>query len=128
MPFVPKVPDNCGNLDMNHVARVLAKHHAYFPAAARELGVSPADLNRLTWARSHLLDEAHEEMEVVVARAQGEVIDAVYSDDPRRQMWGRDKLLSSWLARDHPLAPARRRSAATDVSVQSKKTVDYTFC
>jgi hypothetical protein len=85
-------------------------------------------MNRLTRARPHLLDEAHEEMEVVVARAQGEVIDAVYRDDPRRQMWGCDKLLSSWLARDHPLAPARRRSAATDVSVQSKKTVDYTFC
>jgi hypothetical protein len=35
--------------------------------------------------------------------------------------------MSSWLARDHPLAPARRRSAATDVSVQSNKTGNYTF-
>jgi hypothetical protein len=108
MPYIPKVPENCGNLDMNHVARVLAKHHAYFPAAARELGVSPVDLKRLTWARPHLLDEAHEEMEVVVARAQGEVIKALDSDDWRRKMWACDKILGSWLARDHPLAPARR--------------------
>jgi hypothetical protein len=33
MPFVPKVPDSCVNLDVGHVAHVLAKHHAYFPAA-----------------------------------------------------------------------------------------------
>ena len=37
------------------------------------------------------------------------------------------KILSSWLARDHPLAPARRRSAATDVSVQNNMSVNYTF-
>jgi hypothetical protein len=34
--------------------------------------------------------------------------------------------MSSWLARDHPLAPARRRSAATDV-FRNNKTVNYTF-
>jgi hypothetical protein len=56
----------------------------------------------------HLLDEAHEEMELVVARASGELIRALYSDDPRRQMWASDKILSSWMARDSPLAPARR--------------------
>jgi hypothetical protein len=60
-------------------------------------------------------------------RAWGELIKALDSDDPRRQMWASDKIMSSWLARDHPLAPARRRSAATDVSVQSNKTVTYTF-
>ena len=63
----------------------------------------------------------------MVARAQGEVIDAIYSDDPRRQQWGADKILSSWLARDHALAPARQRSAAADVSVQNNNPVNYTF-
>ena len=38
---------------------------------------------------------------------------------------GADKIMSSWLARNHPLAPARRQSAATDVSVQSNKSVNY---
>jgi hypothetical protein len=83
------------------------------------LGVSPADLKRLTWARPHLLDEAHEEMDLVVISAWGELIRAVYSDDPRRQMWGSDRLLSSWLARDHPLAPARaptRNAAAVTLA------------
>jgi hypothetical protein len=52
-----KVPDSCADLDLARVSRVLTKHRAYFPAA---LGVSPMDLRRLTWARPHLLDEAHE--------------------------------------------------------------------
>jgi hypothetical protein len=63
----------------------------------------------------------------LLSRAQGEVIDAVYSNDPRRRQWGTDKILSSWLARDHALAPARQRSAAADVCVQNNKTVNYTF-
>jgi hypothetical protein len=46
-------------------------------------------------------------VELVVILAWGELIRAVYSDDPRRRMWGADKILSSWLARDHPLSPAR---------------------
>jgi hypothetical protein len=108
--MVPKVPDSCRDLDPARVSRALVRHRAYFPTAARELGVSPADLRRLTWARPHLLDEAHEEMELVVIRAQGELIRAVFSDDPRRQMWASDRILSSWLARDHLLAPARAAS------------------
>jgi hypothetical protein len=108
MPFVPKVPDSCRDLDMARVSRVLTRHRGYFPMAARELGVSPADLKRLTWAKPHLLDAAHEEMELVVIRAQGELIRALWSDDPRRRMWASDRILSSWLARDHPLARARR--------------------
>jgi hypothetical protein len=106
--MLPKVPDSCRNLESAHVSRVLARHRAYFPTAARELGVSPQDLRRMTWAKPHLLGEAHEEMELVVIRAQGALIEAMYSDDERRQMWAADKILSSWMARDHPLSPARR--------------------
>jgi hypothetical protein len=113
--MVPKVPDSCRDLDPARVLCVLVRHRAYFPTAARELGVSPVDLKRLTGARPHLLDEAHEQMELVVIRAQGEMIRAVYSDDPRRQMWGADRLLSSWMARNHPLAPARPASGTAPV-------------
>jgi hypothetical protein len=108
MPFVPKTPDSCRDLDLVHVSRVLAKHHAYFPSAARELGVSAPDLRRLTWAKPKLLDEAHEEMQLVLWRAQGELIEALWSDSPRRRMWASDRILSSWMARGHPLSPARR--------------------
>jgi hypothetical protein len=65
-----------------------------------------------------LLDEAHEEMAVVIALAQGELIKAVYSVGPRRQMWGADKILSSWLARDHPLSAAPRRSRGVEAPPQ----------
>ena len=119
-----KVP---AELDLARVSRVLAKHYGDIPAAARELNIPTPDLRRLTWSKPKLLEEARDRCEEVVARAWGELIEALYSDDPRRQMWASDKILSSWLARDHPLAPARRRSAGTDVSVQSNKTVNYTF-
>jgi hypothetical protein len=108
MPFIPKTPDSCGDLDLVHVSRMLAKHCGYFPAAARELSVSPADLRRLTWANPRLLDEAHEEMELVVLRARSELITAMYSGNSRRRMWAADWILSSWMARDNPLAPAMR--------------------
>jgi hypothetical protein len=108
MPFIPKTPDSCRDLDLVHVSRMLAKHCGYFPAAARELGVSPADLRRLTWAMPRLLEEANEEMELAVIRAEGELISAVFSSNSRRRMWGADRILSSWMAGDSPLAPARR--------------------
>jgi hypothetical protein len=47
-------------------------------------------------------------MELFVIRAWGELIDAMFSDDERRRMWASDRILSSWIARDSPLAPARR--------------------
>jgi hypothetical protein len=125
--YLPKVPASCEHLDPALVERVLAKHLGDIPAAARELAIPTPDLRRLIWSKPKLLEEAELERMGVIARAMSVVIQAVYSDDPRRQMWGCDRIMSSWLARDHPLAPARRRSAATDVSVQSKKTVKYTF-
>jgi hypothetical protein len=108
MPFVPKIPDSCRDLDLAHVSRTLAKHYGYFPSAARELGVSAAGLRRLTWAKPKLLDEAHEKMELTVLRGRGELIRALFSDNVRRRMWGADRILSSWMARDSPHARATR--------------------
>jgi hypothetical protein len=121
-----KVPDSCADLFPAKVVRPLERHFGQIPPAARELGVPIPDLRRLTWAQPKLLEEALEEHELAVQRAMGVVIEALYSDDPRRQMWASDKIMLSWLARDHPLAPARRRSAATDV-FRNNKTVNYTF-
>jgi hypothetical protein len=49
-----------------------------------------------------------EKMDLVVALAWSRLIRAVFSNDPQRETWASDKILSSWLARKHPLAPARR--------------------
>ena len=127
MPLRVKVPDSCADLDRARVVRALERSFGQLPPAGRELGVPIPDLQRLTWAQPKLLEEALEEHELAVSQAMGVVIQALYSDDLRRQMWASDKIMSSWLARDHPLAPARRRSAATDVSVQSNENVNYTF-
>ena len=79
-------------------------------ARGRRRGSSTA--HRLIWSKLKLLEEAELERMGVIARAMGVVIQALYSDAPRRQMWASDKIMSSWLARDHPLAPARREPVA----------------
>jgi hypothetical protein len=111
---LPKVPASCEHLDLALVERVLVKHYGDIPASARELGVSIPDLRRLTWAKPKLLEEAELERMRVIDRACGVLIEALYSDDPRRQMWASDKIMSSWLARDHALAPARRGSRGVE--------------
>jgi hypothetical protein len=121
-----KAPASCEDLCPAKVVRALERSFGQIPPAARELGISMPDLRRLVSAQPALLEEALEEHELAVAQAMGVVIQALYSDDLRRQMWASDKIMSSWLARGHPLAPARRRSAATDV-FRNNKTVNYTF-
>ena len=111
MTWISKVPAGCEHLDLALVERALAKHFGDIPRAEKELGVSGPDLNRLTWAKPKLLEEAEDRRGEVIARAWGQLITALYSDDPDRQMWASDKILSSWLARNHPLAPARRGRA-----------------
>jgi hypothetical protein len=108
MPHIPKVPASCVDLDLALVEHALTKHRASVAPAAKELGVPVSDLRRLTWAKPDLLDTALDEMEAVVARAEGILIEMLDSDDPRRQERAVDKILSSWAARDHPLSPARR--------------------
>jgi hypothetical protein len=108
---LPRAPAGCADLDLGLVGRTLAKHYGDIPAAARELGVSIPDLRRLTWAKPKLLEEAELERMGVIDRAWGQLIEALYSNDLRRQMWASDKTMSSWLARDSPFAPARRGRA-----------------
>ena len=109
MPCTPKVPASCVGLDLAIVERALTKHQANVAAEAKELGVPVSDLRRLNWAKPDLLQTALEEMAVVVARAEGEIIAMRDSPDPRRRERAADKILSSWAARGHPLSPARRR-------------------
>ena len=112
----PKPPAACADLDLALVARTLSKHLADIPAAARELGVSTPDLRRLTWARPDLLEAAEIECMGIVSRAMSVLFEALDSDEPRRREWAAEKILSSYLARDHPFAPARRGRARAQTS------------
>ena len=58
------------------------------------------------------------ECQVFVDRAWGVLVDALYSDDPRRRLWAADKILSSHVARDHPFSPANRRDPAREEGKQ----------
>ena len=49
-----------------------------------------------------------EEYELAVIMAQSVIISALDSPDWRRRAWACDKIMGSYLARDHLLAPARR--------------------
>jgi hypothetical protein len=110
MPFVPKVPESCRNLDLARVSRALEKHYGDIYASARVLKVSAPDLRRLIWSKPKLLDAAHELMECVVLRAQSELISALFDPDSseRRREWAAGWILSSRLGQDSPFAPARR--------------------
>jgi hypothetical protein len=128
MSSLPRPPASCADLDLAVVERTLAKHYGDITGAARKLGVSGPDLKRLTWAKPQLLEEADLERMGVISQVWHVLIAALDSDDRRRKMWASDRIMSSWIARDHPLAPARRRSTASvDVNVQNNKTVNYTF-
>jgi hypothetical protein len=113
MSIRPKVSADCEALARAEVERALVKHFGHIPGAARELGVAATDLWRLTWAEPSLYNNAMDELELIVLRAQGAVITALYSDDPRRQEWASDKIMRSYAARDHPLA---RRPAVVALS------------
>ena len=117
----PKPPAACADLDLALVERTLSKHLADIPAAARELGVSTPDLRRLTWSKPRLLEEAELACMGIVSRAWGELIRGLDSDEPRRRMWAAERILSSYLARDHPFAPARRgaRTQAKEAAATS---------
>jgi hypothetical protein len=110
MPHIPKVPTSCVGLDLALVERTLTKHQASVAAAAKELGVPVSDLRRLTWAKPDLLQTALDEMAVVVARAEGVLIQMLYSDDPRCRERAADKILGSYAARN-PHSPRRGRRA-----------------
>jgi hypothetical protein len=107
MPHIPQVPASCVGLDLALVERALTKHWANVAAAAKELGVPVSDLRKLTWAKPDLLETALDEMAVVVARAEGVLIDMLDSPDPRHRERAAEKILSSYAARNHPLFPAR---------------------
>jgi hypothetical protein len=107
-----EVPAACAHLDLALVGRTLAKHYGDIPASARELRVSIPDLRRLTWARPKLLEEAEDRCGEVVARVWDVLIEALDSPDPRRREWASDKIMSSYIASGHPLAPARRGRGA----------------
>jgi hypothetical protein len=103
-----KVPESCADLWPPSVERALHKHFGHIPAAARELGVSAPDLRRLTWAQPSLLEHALEDYQELIDKAMGRVIEALDSPDWRRRAWGCDKIMNSYLARNHPLSPGPR--------------------
>jgi hypothetical protein len=117
-----KAPASCEDLCPAKVVRALERSFGQIPAAARELGISMPDLRRLVSAQPALLEEALEELELAVIQAQSVVIQALDSPDWRRRAWASDKIMSSHLARGHPLSPAPRGAARASVSSPQQVT------
>ena len=116
MTRLPRPPAACADLDPLEVSRTLSKHLGDISAAARELAISTPDLRRLTWARPDLLEAAEIECMGIVSRAMSVLFEALDSPNDRRREWAAEKILSSYLARDHPFAPARRGRARAQTS------------
>jgi hypothetical protein len=121
------IPVACLALDPQRVSKVLAKHMGAIGPSARELGVSEPDLRRLTWAKPKLLEAAHEEIDLILARANGEIIRALFDPDSsdRRREWAADWVLASRLAEGHPFATAGSASAQRASAPQVKIEVRF---
>jgi hypothetical protein len=73
--------------------------------------VRASTLPKSRWARPKLLERMS-----VISQVWHVLITALDSEDWRRRAWAADKILSSYIARDSPFAPARRGRANVDES------------
>jgi hypothetical protein len=80
----PDVPATVAHLDADVVIEVLSRHGVNVSEAASELGVASADLRRLLWARPQLTDAAVEMEERWLDKAEANILEALHSDDSRR--------------------------------------------
>jgi hypothetical protein len=71
-----------------------------------------------------LLEEAELERMGVISQVWHVLITALDSEDWHRRAWATDKILSSYIARDSPFAPARR-GAGVDESAGPPRVIEY---
>jgi hypothetical protein len=120
MPFIPKMPEACRNLDRNLVRGTLTRHRLDICAAAKELGVKRTDLCRLTWHDPKLLDEARDVCDVYLHRCRSLLMSALRSPRARKREWAAERILGSSLFGAQPLSPllqpAPRRKGPTHMS------------
>jgi hypothetical protein len=81
----PGVPATVVSLDLEVVAKVLARHSCSVSDAAAELGVRPSELRRLMWANPALQDAAFEQVEARLDKAEANIAEALHSEDSRRR-------------------------------------------
>ena len=82
---LPSVPTTVADLDPDKVIEVLRRNLINVTASAKELGVAPADLRRLIWARPRLTEAAVEMEEFRIDRAEQNIHEALASEDSRRR-------------------------------------------
>lgn len=82
---LPSVPTTVADLDPDKVIEVLRRNLINVTASAKELGVAPADLRRLLWARPRLTEAAVEMEEFRIDRAEQNIHEALDSEDSRRR-------------------------------------------
>ena len=82
---LPSVPTTVADLDPDKVIEVLRRNLINVTASAKELGVAPADLRRLLWARPRLTEAAVEMEEFRIDKAEQNIHEALTSEDSRRR-------------------------------------------
>jgi hypothetical protein len=80
-----RFPESLRHLDLNLVGRALVEAKGNVTQAAKNLGVPPHELRRLTWSVPALIDVALEPAEQMVDAAEQSLHEALDSDDPRRR-------------------------------------------
>ena len=122
----PRLPAAVANLDLDKVAKSLARHNCNITLAAGDFHVPAADLRRLLWANPHLQALAAEIVERRLDKAEKNILEALDSEDSRRR-----DAASFFVVRN--TANSKRRGsipsagAAIDVNIQTTQTKNYTF-
>ena len=104
-------PASLAHVSDEAAARALSKRFGAIGEAARDLGVDPKHLRRLTWSNPAILAAAHERMSLFAFVRRDEVLSGLRSSVARVRWRAVDRMFANpWLFGDldHPLAPARR--------------------
>jgi hypothetical protein len=84
---------SCAHLDVREIERELIKARGNVTAAAKVLGVPSADLRKLVWANTALVDAVFEAVEATLDEAQAIVFEALRSDDKAHRLAGAKAIL-----------------------------------
>ena len=123
MAMFSQRPASLAHVSDEAAARALSRRFGAIGEAARDLGVNPKHLRRLTWSNPAILDAAHLRQSLFASVRQDEIMRGLKSKVARVRWRAVDRMFANpWLFGDldHPLAPARRRRSGPSAAARGR--------